>query len=68
MHGDRQDHFGIHLNTGPDWDTDEAAVRYYSSPGWGVSAKLAQKSFVGAVYSVFRLMERWGVEFKNPDS
>ena len=28
--GAGQDHFGAHLNTGPEWDSDEAATAYYS--------------------------------------
>ncbi len=66
--GAGQDHFGAQLNTGPDWDTDEAATRYYSSPGWGVSKSLVEKSFTKEVYSMVKRLGEWGVEFfKKPD-
>ena len=66
--GAGQDHFGAQLNTGPDWDTDEAATRYYSSPGWGVSKSLVEKSFSKEVYSMVQRLEEWGVQFfKKPD-
>ena len=66
--GAGQDHFGAQLNTGPDWDTDEAATRYYSSPGWGVSKALVEKSFTKEVYPVVKRLEEWGVQFfKKPD-
>lgn len=66
--GAGQDHFGAQLNTGPEWDTDEAATRYYSSPGWGVSRKLVEKSFTMEVRPMIRRLEHWGVEFfRRPD-
>jgi succinate dehydrogenase/fumarate reductase flavoprotein subunit len=66
--GAGQDHFGAHLNTGPEWDTDEAATTYYSRPGWGVGPSLTEKTFTKVVGPMIRIMEAWGVEFyKNPD-
>lgn len=66
--GAGQDHFGAHLNTGPLWDSDEAATDYYSRPGWGVSRALAEKSFTKLVGPMINIMEKWGVEFyKNED-
>ncbi|MBW1722474.1 MAG: FAD-dependent oxidoreductase [Deltaproteobacteria bacterium] len=66
--GAGQDHFGAHLNTGPEWDTDEAATAYYSRPGWGVGPSLVEKTFTKVVGFMLKLMEEWGVEFyKNPD-
>lgn len=66
--GAGQDHFGAHLNTGPEWDADEAATTYYSRPGWGVSPTLVEKTFSKIVGSMVKLMEDWGVEFyKTPD-
>ena len=66
--GAGQDHFGAQLNTGPDWDTDEAATHYYSSPGWGVSKPLVEKSFSKEVYAMVKRLEGWGVQFfKKPD-
>jgi succinate dehydrogenase/fumarate reductase flavoprotein subunit len=66
--GAGQDHFGAQLNTGPDWDTDEAATRYYSSPGWWVSSALVEKSFTKEVYPMVKRLEDWGVQFfKKPD-
>lgn len=66
--GAGQDHFGAQLNTGPDWDSDQAATTYYSRPGWGVGATLAEKTFTKVVGPMIKLMEDWGVEFfKRPD-
>jgi succinate dehydrogenase/fumarate reductase flavoprotein subunit len=66
--GAGQDHFGAHLNTGPDWDTDEAATTYYSRPGWGVGVTLVEKTFTKVVGTMVKMMESWGVEFhKKPD-
>lgn len=66
--GAGQDHFGAHLNMGPEWDADEAATTYYSRPGWGVGTTLVEKTFSKIVGSMVKLMEDWGVEFhKTPD-
>jgi succinate dehydrogenase/fumarate reductase flavoprotein subunit len=66
--GAGQDHFGAQLNTGPEWDTDEKSTKYYSSPGWGVSSDLVEKSFTKEVRSMIDRLEAWGVEFyRNPD-
>jgi succinate dehydrogenase/fumarate reductase flavoprotein subunit len=66
--GAGQDHYGAHLNTGPAWDSDEAATDYYSRPGWGVSRALAEKTFTKLVGPMVKIMEKWGVEFyKNED-
>ncbi|MDD5206183.1 MAG: FAD-dependent oxidoreductase, partial [Desulfobacterales bacterium] len=66
--GAGQDHYGAHLNTGPEWDSDEAATTYYSRPGWGVSRALAEKTFTKLVGPMIKRMEDWGVEFyKNED-
>ena len=66
--GGGQDHFGAHLNTGPEWDSDEVATKWYSLPGWGVGPQLVEKTFTKVVGAMVALMERWGVEFfKNPD-
>lgn len=66
--GGGQDHFGAHLNTGPEWDSDDVATQWYSLPGWGVGPKLVEKTFTKVVGSMVKLMESWGVEFfKNPD-
>ena len=66
--GAGQDHFGAHLNTGPEWDTDEAATTFYSRPGWGVGRALTEKTFTRVVGPMIKIMEAWGVEFyKNPD-
>ena len=66
--GAGQDHYGSHLNTGPAWDSDEAANKWYSLPGWGVSPKLVEKTFTKVVGPMRKRLESWGVEFyKNPD-
>jgi succinate dehydrogenase/fumarate reductase flavoprotein subunit len=66
--GAGQDHYGAHLNTGPAWDSDEAATTYYSRPGWGVGRALVEKTFTKLVGPMIRIMEEWGVEFyKNDD-
>jgi succinate dehydrogenase/fumarate reductase flavoprotein subunit len=66
--GAGQDHFGAHLNTGPEWDSDEAATTFYSRPGWGVGSSLVEKSFTSVVGLMVKLMEEWGVEFyRNVD-
>ena len=66
--GAGQDHFGAHLNTGPEWDSDEAATTFYSRPGWGVGRSLTEKTFTKVVGPMIKIMEDWGVEFyKNPD-
>lgn len=65
--GGGQDHFQAHLNTGPDWDTDEAATKYYRGPGWGVSEYLAKKTFTKVIGDMVRRMENIGIEFKKND-
>jgi succinate dehydrogenase/fumarate reductase flavoprotein subunit len=66
--GAGQDHFGAHLNTGPDWDSDEAATTYYARPGWGVGPTLVKKTFTNVVGTMIEIMEDWGIEFyKKPD-
>ncbi len=66
--GAGQDHFGAHLNTGPEWDSDEAATTFYSRPGWGVGPKLVEKTFTKVVSPMIKIMEEWGLEFyKKPD-
>jgi len=66
--GAGQDHYGTHLNTGPGWDSDEAATKWYSLPGWGVSPKLVEKTFTKVVGPMVKRLENWGVEFfKNSD-
>jgi adenylylsulfate reductase subunit A len=66
--GAGQDHFGAQLNTGPEWDTDEKATEYYSSPGWGVSSNLVEKSFTKEVRGMVDRLEAWGLEFyRNAD-
>ena len=66
--GAGQDHFGAHLNTGPEWDSDEAANTYYSRPGWGVGHTLVEKCFTKVVGNMVQIMEAWGVEFhKTPE-
>ena len=58
--GAGQDHFGAHLNTGPEWDSDEAANTYYSRPGWGVGHTLVEKCFTKVVGNMVNIMEEWG--------
>jgi adenylylsulfate reductase subunit A len=66
--GAGQDHFGAHLNSGPDWDSHEAATSYYSRPGWGVGPSLVEKCFTKVVGPMIKIMEAWGIEFyKKPD-
>ena len=66
--GGGQDHFAAHLNTGPEWDSDDAATKWYSLPGWGTSPKLVEKAFSKVVGSMVKRMESWGVRFfKNSD-
>ncbi len=66
--GAGQDHFGAQLNSGPEWDSDERATRYYSSPGWGVSSNLVEKSFTREISGMIRRLEKWGVQFyRKPD-
>jgi succinate dehydrogenase/fumarate reductase flavoprotein subunit len=66
--GAGQDHFGAHLNTGPEWDSDDAATTYYSRPGWGVGPTLVEKCFTKVVRHMVNIMEEWGIEFyKKPD-
>jgi hypothetical protein len=44
--GAGQDHFGAHLNTGPDWDTDEAATTFTADQDgvWGTSERRPYES------------------------
>ncbi len=66
--GAGQDHFGAQLNTGSEWDSDEKATQYYSSPGWGVSSHLVEKSFTNEIAGMIRRLENWGVRFyRKPD-
>ena len=61
--GAGQDHFAAHMNTGPEWDTDEACTTYYSRPGWGVGPTLVKKTFTDVIGLMVKMMEEWGVEF-----
>jgi succinate dehydrogenase/fumarate reductase flavoprotein subunit len=66
--GAGQDHFGAQLNSGPEWDSDKKATQYYSSPGWGVSSRLVEKSFTNEIAGMIRRLEEWGVQFyRKPD-
>lgn len=65
--------YHTHLNTGPEWDSDEAATRYYSSlgptGGYGIlSARIFDKAVTRQLNSMLKRLEDLGVEFhKNPD-
>ena len=66
--GAGQDHFGAQLNSGPEWDSDDRATQYYSSPGWGVSSDMVEKSFTREISGMIQRLEKWGVQFyKKPD-
>ncbi len=61
--GAGQDHFAAHLNSGPEWDSDDVATKWYSSPGWGVNAHLVEKTFTKVVGSMVKRLEDLGIEF-----
>lgn len=61
--GAGQDHFSAHLNSGPDWDSDDAATKWYSTPGWGVSPNLVEKTFTRHVGGMVNRLESLGIEF-----
>jgi adenylylsulfate reductase subunit A len=66
--GAGQDHFAAHLNTGPDWDSDAIATKWYSLPGWGAGPTLVERTFTKVVGPMVKLMEEWGIEFyRNND-
>ncbi len=66
--GGGQDHFQAHFNSGPDWDSDEAATKYYRGPGWGVTAALTDKTFTKAIGPMVTRVEKLGLEFyRNED-
>ncbi|MBI2851197.1 MAG: FAD-binding protein [Chloroflexi bacterium] len=61
--GGGQDHFAAHLNTGPDWDSDEAATNFYAGPGWGAGRRLVEKAFTTVVGPMVKRMEDMGIDF-----
>jgi succinate dehydrogenase/fumarate reductase flavoprotein subunit len=62
------DHFMANLNTGPDWDTDEAMANAMTKMHSGMGAGVIKKTWVERLPVIIRLLEDTGLEFvKNPD-
>lgn len=65
--------YHTHLNTGPDWDSDETATKYYSSPGptggYGIlSSKVFDRAVTKQLIPMLKRLEGIGIEFhKNSD-
>jgi succinate dehydrogenase/fumarate reductase flavoprotein subunit len=65
--GGGNDHFMAHMNTGPEWDTDEAIVEYFQGLRNG-SAETIYNGWVKVIPKMVKRLEEMGVEFvKNPD-
>jgi succinate dehydrogenase/fumarate reductase flavoprotein subunit len=62
------DHFMANLNTGPEWDTDEAVVKHFVELKEGVPASVYDKHWVKNIPVIVKLLEDSGLEFvRNPD-
>lgn len=64
--GGGNDHFMAVLNSGPETDTEEAVVRFFSSPASGYSRELVSR-WVRAMPPILRILEESGVEFVRND-
>ena len=62
------DHFMANLNTGPDWDTDEAVVNSMKRAHEGTTASQIRNGWVKILPAVIQLLEDSGLQFaRNPD-
>ena len=62
------DHFMANLNTGPDWDADEAVVNFLKRAHEGVTASQIRNGWVKHMPAVIQLLEDSGLQFaRNPD-
>ncbi|MFC1938527.1 FAD-binding protein [Chloroflexota bacterium] len=60
--GAGNDHFCAHLNTGPDWDTDEAFTKYWSRR-IQENSRVVESIFTKVVGAMIRQLEEIGIEF-----
>ena len=66
--GGGNDHFMANLNSGPEWDTDEAGVNFSGRMLPGIAAYTIDKKWVKVIPAIIRLLAEIGIEFvKNPD-
>lgn len=66
--GGGNDHFMANLNSGPEWDTDEAVVNFFRRALPGINEDIIDKKWVKVIPAILRFLEDIGVEFvRNPD-
>jgi succinate dehydrogenase/fumarate reductase flavoprotein subunit len=66
--GGGNDHFMAVLNSGPETDTTEAAVKFFNTPMAGLSPKLVADGWVKAMRPMVDVLLEIGVKFAtNPD-
>jgi succinate dehydrogenase/fumarate reductase flavoprotein subunit len=62
------DHFMANLNTGPDWDTDDAIARHLAKGREGYSADMIRRRWVEIMPLMIQALEESGLRFvKRPD-
>jgi len=62
------DHFMANLNTGPEWDSDDAVADCMKRSHEGMSAGMIKEHWVKRMPAILSLLEEIGLEFfKNPD-
>jgi adenylylsulfate reductase subunit A len=65
--GSGNDHFIANLNSGPEWDSDEALIKHFSKGNRGVPLGVIQ-TWVKVIPSIIKMLEQIGLEFvKNGD-
>ncbi len=65
--GAGNDHFIANLNSGPEWDSDEALIKHFSKGNRGVPHGVIQ-SWVKVLPRMIKMLEQIGLEFvKNGD-
>jgi succinate dehydrogenase/fumarate reductase flavoprotein subunit len=66
--GAGNDHFMANLNSGPDWDTDAALLKFLRTMNRGVTAAMIDNGLIKVLPLIIRLLESVGLEFlKNAD-
>jgi succinate dehydrogenase/fumarate reductase flavoprotein subunit len=64
--GAGNDHFLAHLNSGPEWDTDEAMAAYYERLSQGLAdVEVAKKLHLSRIGEILDKLESYGIEMKD---
>ncbi len=64
--GAGNDHFLAHLNTGPEWDTDEAMASYYSRLSQGLApVEVAKVLHLNRISEIIEKLESWDIPIKD---